>query len=270
MNGVILNADALQIYADLDVLSARPSAADLSLAPHRLYGVLDGAERGSVARWLELVHQEIKAVLCTGQTPIVTGGTGLYLRALLQGIAEIPSPPPELVADLGAQFDAQGGDAFLAQLAKEDPQAAATLRPSDRQRLVRALAVVRATGQPLHQWQQATPAFLPDPSWTFETWVVTLPREIVYDRCNKRFEVMVQNGALDEVQRLLARNLAPDLPVMKAVGVPELAAYLNGTTTLQDAMTQAATATRHYAKRQMTWFRHQLPNAKPVPPNYEV
>lgn len=263
-NGVVLNGDALQIYADLSILSARPQADDLTQAPHQLYGVLDGAERGSVALWLTMVHEAITAALNNNQTPIVVGGTGMYLRALIQGIANIPTPPAELVSRLGTEYDAIGGDAFKARLAALDPQSATTLLASDRQRLIRAHAVASHTGQPLGSWQAQPNGFLPSPDWQLIPAVIDIDRAKLYERCNLRFELMLNHGALDEVKTLLSRQLEADLPVLKAVGVPELSDYLSGKIELSEAIRLGQQATRHYAKRQLTWFRNQMPEAKRI------
>lgn len=261
---MVLNGDALQIYADLSILSARPQADDLTQAPHQLYGVLDGAERGSVALWLTMVHEAITAALNNNQTPIVVGGTGMYLRALIQGIANIPTPPAELVSRLGTEYDAIGGDAFKAQLAALDPQSATTLLASDRQRLIRAHAVASHTGQPLGSWQAQPNGFLPSPDWQLIPAVIDIDRAKLYERCNLRFELMLNQGALDEVKTLLSRQLEADLPVLKAVGVPELSDYLSGKIELSEAIRLGQQATRHYAKRQLTWFRNQMPEAKRI------
>lgn len=260
----MLNGDALQIYADLSILSARPQADDLTQAPHQLYGVLDGAERGSVALWLTMVHEAITAALNNNQTPIVVGGTGMYLRALIQGIANIPTPPAELVSRLGTEYDAIGGDAFKARLAALDPQSATTLLASDRQRLIRAHAVASHTGQPLGSWQAQPNGFLPSPDWQLIPAVIDIDRAKLYERCNLRFELMLNHGALDEVKNLLSRQLEADLPVLKAVGVPELSDYLSGKIELSEAIRLGQQATRHYAKRQLTWFRNQMPEAKRI------
>ena len=253
--GTIVNGDSQQIYRDLRILSARPDAAAEARVPHRLYGFLDAAERGSVARWRDLVLAEIAAATETGRLPIVVGGTGLYLRALRHGLALVPDVPADIRAEGTALYKAVGGDGFRERLAALDPEAAARLPPGDRQRLVRAWEVVRATGVPLRRWQAGADVRAP---YRFVTILVLPPREALYAACDERFAAMVESGALDEVAALAARGLSPDLPAMKAVGVRELLAHLRGETSLAEAVGAGQRATRRYAKRQMTWFRHQI------------
>jgi tRNA dimethylallyltransferase len=258
LGGAIVNADSMQVYRDLSVVTARPSEAELARAPHRLYGVLDGAELCSAARWAALAHAEIAAAAAAGHRPILCGGTGLYLRALLNGIAPVPPIPGEIRAAARQRHAELGGEAFRAELAGLDPEGAARLEPGDSQRLMRAYEVVLATGTPLGVWQRAAA-----PEHAFEPIVFTLlpPRDRLYARIDARFTEMVEQGALDEVQALVARGLDPALPVMKAVGVPELSAYLEGAAALDAAIAAAQQASRRYAKRQYTWFRHQLPGS---------
>lgn len=257
---VILNADALQLYRDLSVITARPTPEDEAELPHRLYGVLDGSERGSVAGWLALIREEIDAALAEDWVPIVVGGTGMYLHTLLNGLAQIPEIDPEVRAEAVLRHGSIGGRAFKAELAKLDPVGAGKLHDGDTQRLVRAYEVVRSTGKPLHEWQsQQTDR--PPAHWRFSSFVVEPTRPVLYANCDRRFDLMLQQGAMDEVRRLAARNLAPELPAMKAVGVPELIAVMKGAWTIDQAREKAQQATRNYAKRQLTWFRHQLPGA---------
>lgn len=257
---VILNADALQLYRDLRVLTARPDAQDEAQVPHRLYGVIDGAVRGSVASWLGLAREEITAALAEGFVPIVVGGSGLYLHALLNGLAPVPEIDPDVRAAAVLRHAALGGNRFRAELAALDPVSAGKLHDGDTQRLIRAYEVVRSTGRPLPDWQRAL-TDTPPPEWRFHTFVLEPSRPVLYDTCDRRFALMLQQGALDEVRALLARNLPADQPVMKAVGVPELAALIRGDITESVARAKAQQATRHYAKRQLTWFRHQLGTA---------
>lgn len=257
---VILNADALQLYRDLRVLTARPDEKDERLVPHRLYGIWDGGRRGSVADWLELVREEIATALDAGWQPIVVGGSGMYLHALLNGLAQIPEIDPDMRAASVARHAALGGAAFRAELATLDPVSAAKLHESDTQRLIRAYEVVKSTGRTLPDWQSA-PTDLPPPHWQFGCFVIEPARTTLYANCDMRFDKMLQNGARDEVQKLLERNLPPDMPVMKAVGVPELAAVLKNELPLENARLKAQQSTRNYAKRQLTWFRHQLASA---------
>jgi len=253
--GTIINADALQVYRDLRILTARPDEAAQARAPHRLYGYLDAAARGSAARWRDLALAEIAAALGAGRLPIVVGGTGLYLRALRQGLAPVPDIPPEIRDEAAALYRALGGAAFRTNLATLDPAAATRLPPGDRTRLTRAYEVARATGVPLGEWQRHAAAPAP---YRFATLLLAPPRAALYAACDARFAAMIETGGLDEAAALFARGLAADLPAMKAVGVPELMRHLRGEIALAEAVGAAQMATRRYAKRQMTWFRHQL------------
>jgi tRNA dimethylallyltransferase len=255
LGGTIINGDALQTYRDLDILSARPDAAATMRAPHRLYGYLDAAERGSVGQWRLLALAEIAATHQAGRLPIVVGGTGLYLRALQHGIAAIPPVPPAIRAKAGELYRTLGGAAFRERLAALDPTAAALLPEGDRQRLTRAYEVVCATGMPLHEWHNRRTAAAPH---RFARLLLMPPRTALYPACDARFGAMIAQGGLDEAAALMARGLAPDLPAMKAVGLPELFAHLRGEIGLEEAIAAGQRATRRYAKRQMTWFRHQM------------
>ncbi|HXC29291.1 MAG TPA: tRNA (adenosine(37)-N6)-dimethylallyltransferase MiaA [Stellaceae bacterium] len=253
--GTVINADALQVYRDLKILTARPGAAEEARAPHRLYGFLDAAERGSAARWRELALAEITASLAAGRLPILVGGTGLYVRALIGGLAAVPDIPADIRAAAAALYERRGGAAFREELARFDPASAARFPPGDRTRLTRAWEVVRATGTPIGEWQRRPAAPLP---YRFATLLLAPPRAALYAACDARFAAMIDAGGVGEAKALLARGLPPDLPAMKAVGLPELFAHLRGDATLPEAIAAAQQATRRYAKRQMTWFRHQL------------
>ena len=257
LGGWIINADSMQVYRDLRVLTARPDAADEARVPHRLFGVLGAEERCSVGRWLEMTVAEIAAARKAGCLPILVGGTGMYLKALTEGLAPVPEVPAEAAAEAAALYDALGGAGFREKLVERDPGAAATLPPGDRQRLIRAYAVIHATGRTLADWQnQATAG--PAVAARFTTVLVLPPRDALYAACDARFTAMLDAGALDEVQALLARGLDASLPAMRAVGVRELGAVIRGGMTLDQAADKARQATRNYAKRQLTWFRHQL------------
>ena len=258
--GTIINADSMQVYRDLRVLSARPDDAALAATPHRLDGILDGAELCSAARWATLAHGEIAAAQAAGRLPIVVGGTGLYLRTLLHGIAAVPEIPEEIREAARARHRAIGGEAFRAELAKRDPVAAARLPAGDGQRLVRAYEVVTATGRTLGDWQRAGAEGVP--RYDSRQFVLLPPRDALYAACDGRLEAMIAAGALDEVRGLMARGLPPEMPILKAVGVPELARHLAGEADLAAAIAAAQQATRNYAKRQFTWFRHQLTDAE--------
>ena len=258
--GTIINADSMQVYRDLRVLSARPDDAALATAPHRLDGILDGAELCSAARWATLAHGEIAAAQAAGRLPIVVGGTGLYLRTLLHGIAAVPEIPEEIREAARARHRAIGGEAFRAELAALDPAAAARLPAGDGQRLVRAYEVVTATGRTLGDWQRAGAEGVP--RYDSRQFVLLPPRDALYAACDGRLEAMIAAGALDEVRALMARDLPPEMPILKALGVPELARHLAGEVDLAAAIAAAQQATRNYAKRQFTWFRHQLTDAE--------
>jgi len=252
IGGEIVNADSMQLYRDLRVLTARPSAEEEARAPHHLFGVADASEGWSVGRWLEAAKAVLADLKGAG---IVVGGTGLYFKALTEGLAEIPPVPASVRTAVEAQFDTDGEAAFRETLAKADPAAAQRIAPGDRQRLVRAMAVHEASGKALSEWQAETSGSVAD----WQAVVLEPPRDLLYRRCDARLEAMIEQGALDEVRALMARGLNPALPAMKAVGVRELAAYLAGETTLPQALEAAQRETRRYAKRQMTWFRNQTP-----------
>jgi tRNA dimethylallyltransferase len=256
-NGVIINADSMQLYRELRILTARPSLADEAAVPHRLYGVLPAAQACSAAAWRELALAEIGAAESAGKLPIVVGGTGLYVRALLRGLAAVPPIPPAAHAEARALHDRLGAEGFHRLLAERDPAMAARLPPGDRQRLLRAYTVVTATGKSLAHWQGAeagTPAF----DRPYLGLRLEASRDWICARCDARLERMMAEGALDEVRRLMALNLDPELPAMKALGVRELARHLRGEGTLEDAMAATRLATRRYVKRQMTWMRNQV------------
>ena len=252
--GVVINADASQIYADLRVLTARPSAHEEARVEHRLYGVLDGARACSAAEWAAMAKVEIAALHARGVVPVLVGGTGLYLRVLLDGIASVPPIDPAVRAGVRtmAAHDAR------AALARADADAAARLPPGDTQRIARALEVVQSTGRTLATWQREAVGGIGD-AVALRACVVEVDPAVLAKRIEARLATMVADGALDEVAALLARGLDPGLPVMKAVGLRPFAAHLAGEITLEDALARAAAETRQYAKRQRTWFRGQTP-----------
>jgi len=254
IGGIIINADALQCYRDLAILTARPDAETQACVPHRLYGFLDGAERGSVGNWRALALAEIAATIASGSLPIIVGGTGLYLHALQHGLAPFPEIPDAIRREAAALHRALGGTTFRERLAILDPISAARLPAGDTQRLVRAYAVARATGMPISAWHDRTHRATP---YRFVTILLMPPRDRLYVACEARFAAMLERGALAEAAALATRGLDPSLPAMKAVRLPELLSYLRGEMTLT-ATAAAQQATRRYAKRQMTWFRHRL------------
>ena len=257
LNGEIVNADALQIYADLRVVTARPTPEEEALAPHHLFGAADGADGWSVGRWLGAALPVLDAIAARGRRAVVVGGTGLYFRALTQGLAEIPAVPAAVRQAAAETFARLGEDAFRKALAERDPRAAARIEVGDRQRLLRAWEVAEATGKALSDWQADTVAPLGPDGW--RAVVLEPQRGALYARCDARLHAMIESGALEEVRRLTMRELDPAAPIMKAVGVRELAAHLRGELTLPEAVALAQQETRRYAKRQTTWFRNQTP-----------
>ncbi|MET0249345.1 MAG: tRNA (adenosine(37)-N6)-dimethylallyltransferase MiaA [Sphingobium sp.] len=253
-NGVIINADASQVYADLRILSARPSVAEEAEVPHRLFGHIDGAEACTTARWAGEARAEIDRAHDAGRLPILVGGTGLYIRTLLDGIA----PVPDIDAAVRAAVRALPVAEAHALLTKEDPAAAARLAPADTTRVARALEVIRSTGVPLATWQQNKSGGIAD-RISLDPFILLPPREWLVQRCDARFEAMVEAGADAEVRALLARRLDPALPVMRAIGVPEISAWQEGAIDRSTMLGRGQTATRRYAKRQYTWFSRQPP-----------
>jgi tRNA dimethylallyltransferase len=250
-NGVVINADAVQVYAELRILSARPLPDEEEAVPHRLYGHIPGKRAYSVARWLSDAVLEMNAVWERGMVPVITGGTGLYFRALEKGLA----PVPEIPDDIREKWRGFAGD-LHAELWTRDPAMAGRLLPTDRQRLVRALEVIDATGRSLLDWQREGQENAPLEGVDVERIFMDVPRDELYARAEHRFDQMLRAGAVDEARGLI--GLDPSLPVMKAIGVPELLAYISGELSLEDATAQAKTATRNYIKRQLTWWRGQM------------
>ncbi len=255
IGAVIINADSQQLYADLRILTARPSVEDEAQVEHRLYGVADAAEAWSVGRWSRAVMPILRELAEAGRPALLVGGTGLYFTALTKGLADIPDVPVEVRDTVEQAFDAEGETAFRSRLSAVDAQVAQRIEMGDRQRLIRAMSVAEHTGRALSDWSADTTPLLAPGSWT--GMVVEPDRAALYARCDRRVESMIANGVLDEVHALRARNLDPALPAMKAVGVRELSAHLEGTTTLEQAIAAIQQATRNYAKRQLTWFRNQ-------------
>jgi tRNA dimethylallyltransferase len=261
--GVIINADAMQLYRDLPVLTAQPTAEEQANVPHRLYSVLDGADMATAARWAEMAAAEIQQAWASGLAPLLVGGTGMYVKLLMEGIAAVPPVPEALRTALRARMAEEGNAAFYGWFQTRDPVMAARLKPGDTQRLLRAAEVIEATGRSLADWQ-AQPATPLLPEAEFRLIAILRERPALYARIDARFLVMLEQGALEEVRRLHARHLSPDLPVMRSHGVPELIAHMEGRLSLDDAIAKGQQNTRHYAKRQMTWLRHQFPQAEVV------
>lgn len=258
LGGEIVNADSMQVYRDFRILTARPSAEEEGQAPHHLYGHVDGAEAYSTGRWLTDALAAIANIRARGSMPIVVGGTGLYFKALTQGLAEIPAADPEVRAALRERAEREGSAALHAELMTRDPQTAARLEPNDTPRILRALEVLETTGESISAFQSNTTPALGADAW--RGLALTPDREKLYSAINERFEVMLEAGALDEVRAFAARNLAAALPSVKAHGAPALSAYLRGEITLADAAEIGKRDTRRYAKRQFTWIGGQMPD----------
>ncbi|WP_375451911.1 tRNA (adenosine(37)-N6)-dimethylallyltransferase MiaA [uncultured Devosia sp.] len=254
-DAVIVNADAMQVYDTLAVVTARPGAADLAGAEHRLYGTAPAGERFSTGRWLEAVGAVINET--AGRKLIFVGGTGLYFDALIHGFAEIPPVPAEIALAVEEEVQALDGAERLALLQREDPDTAARLKVADPQRVIRALAVKRATGRTISSFQDAPQAGMLD-FWTIERVVLDPDRAVLRQRIARRFEAMFEGGAVAEVEALLQQGLDASLPAMKAIGVPEISAWLEGRITREEALRLAITATHQYAKRQRTWFGNRM------------
>lgn len=257
-HGTILNADSMQVYRDLRIITARPSVDDEARVPHRLYGFVDAAENYSVGRWCADAKAALDDVWREGRLPILVGGTGLYFKALTQGLSAVPLTPPEIRAAVRARCDAEGSEALHSELTRRDPVMAGRLKPGDRMRIARALEVLEATGRSLADWQRdGMPAML-DAGAAVKFFLV-VDRAELSRRIDARFDAMLETGALDEVRALAARHLDPMLPAMKAHGVPWLRRHLAGEITLAEAAAGGKADTRRYTKRQVTWFRHQMP-----------
>jgi len=251
----IVNADSMQLYADLRVLTARPDFEDEARARHHLYGVADASQAWSVGDWLRAVETTLEEIAARDRPAIVVGGTGLYFSALTEGLAEVPPIPAAVRAEVRARLDSLGEDAFRQALAVVDPEAVARIAPGDRQRLARAMEVATATGRALTAWQASTAPMLAPGA--FRALVLDPPRHALYARCDARLTAMATKGGFEEVAALMARGLDPELPAMKALGVREFARHLTGELTRDQALELARRETRRYAKRQTTWFRNQ-------------
>jgi tRNA dimethylallyltransferase len=261
---VVVNADSMQVYRELRLLTARPSDADQARAVHRLYGTVPAGERHSTGRWLNDVAALLAELRSQGAVPILVGGTGLYFRALLEGIADVPPIPPEVRERWAEEHAFRGTEGLHAVLGERDAVTAQGIRPSDPQRILRALEVLDATGRSLRQWQAESSPPLIDRDEAMRV-VLDPDRAVLGERIARRFDAMIEAGALDEVRALLELGLPPDLPASKAIGVRELAAVLRGETSLADASAAAKLQTRRYAKRQLTWFRNQMRDWERLP-----
>lgn len=256
--GVVVNTDSAQVYADLAVLSARPDEEEMRGIEHRLFGAWDGADACSAAGWASAAKREIADIHADGAIPILVGGTGLYIRTLLDGIA----PIPEIAPAIRAEVRSMPTQAAYAALENEDSERAALLHPADSTRIARALEVIRSTGRPLAHWHKKQEGGIGD-AVSLHPVLILPPREILYPRCDARFAAMLEQGAIEEVTALLERQLSPELPVMRAIGISEITAMLRGDIDRKEAISIGAQATRNYAKRQFTWFRRQSPQDWP-------
>lgn len=265
VGGIVINADSMQVYRDLRVITARPTPDEEARVPHRLYGHVDAAVNFSAGAWVADAAKMLEEAQAEGRLPIFIGGTGLYFKALTAGLSVVPPIPAEIRDGVRARLERNGVEALHAELARRDPRAAERLNLRDRTRIARALEVVEATGRSLLDWHhEGQPPLLPKDS--FRAVFLAPERDELYARIDARFDAMLGAGALTEVEQLAARNLDPLLPAMKAHGVPALIRHLRGELSLEEAATIGRADTRHYAKRQFTWFRHQLPEFEWVKP----
>ncbi len=257
-DGMVINANSMQVYRDLHVLTARPTAEEEAAVTHRLYGHVDAAVNFSAGAWVSGAAKILEQARAQNRLPVFVGGTGLYFKALTRGLSAVPPVPPEIREHVRSRLERDGVEALHAELARRDPASAERLKLRDRTRIARALEVVEATGRSLTDWhREGLPPILPPGE--FAALFLAPERDALYARIDARFEAMLSAGALEEVAALAARNLDPLLPAMKAHGAPALIRHLHGEITLEEAATIGRADTRHYAKRQFTWFRHQLP-----------
>ncbi len=259
LGGTIVNADSMQVYRDLRIITARPTPQEEARVPHRLYGHVDAAENYSVGRWCRDVGEVLRELAEAGRVPILVGGTGLYFKALTTGLAAVPPIPPDVRSTVRARLQSEGASAMHAELMQRDPATAQRLMVNDRSRITRALEVVLATGRPLSDWHREGLPPLITPSRAVKVFITCERAELVR-RIETRFAAMLQAGAPEEVRLLATRHLDPSLPAMKAHGVPWLIRHFNGEITIEEAAAGAVMDTRRYAKRQLTWFRNQMPD----------
>jgi tRNA dimethylallyltransferase len=263
--GVIINADSMQVYRDLRVITARPTSEEEAIVPHRLYGHVDAAVNFSAGAWVSDAALVLAEARAQQRPAIFAGGSGLYFMALTRGLSAVPPIPPEIRDGVRARLERDGVEALHVELARRDPPSAERLKPRDRTRIARALEVIEATGRSLTDWHRdGLPPLLPPGS--FRALFLEPDRDALYARIDARFEAMLKAGAMEEVAALAARELDPLLPAMKAHGVPALIRHLKGGITRDEAAEIGRADTRHYAKRQFTWFRHQLPEFEWVKP----
>ncbi|MGV2099600.1 tRNA (adenosine(37)-N6)-dimethylallyltransferase MiaA [Rhizobium sp. 21-4511-3d] len=255
--GAVINADSMQVYDTLRVLTARPDDADMEGVPHHLYGHVPAGTAYSTGAWIRDVVELLPRLRNKGRLPVFVGGTGLYFKALTGGLSDMPVIPDEIRAGLRQRLIDEGPSQLYAALQERDPAVAESLNPEDGQRIVRALEVLEATGRSIAAFQQQTGPVIVDPDSARK--IVVLPdRAVLHQRINGRFEAMLEQGAEDEVRALLALNLPAEMPAMKAIGVSQIAAMFRGELTRDEVIDRGSAATRQYAKRQMTWFRNQM------------
>ncbi len=255
---VIINADSKQVYHEIPLITAQPSPEEQQQAPHALYGHIPASRHYSVANWLEDVTNAINQAHAEDKIPFLVGGTGMYIKSLVYGMSNVPETLPQTREDVRKRWQASDTPTMHAHLTNIDPIAAEKLSPNDTQRVLRAIEVMEQTGKSIREWQniRTTPPFK---QAQYKMAFLDYPREEVYENCNRRFDSMMENGVVDEIKAFDALGLDENLPAMKAHGVPELRSYLNGTMSRTDAIEQATRNTRHYIKRQYTWFYHQMP-----------
>lgn len=256
-NGVVINADSMQVYDTLQVLTARPHPTEMEGVPHLLYGHVPAPRLYSTGEWLREVTPRLEKLRDEGRHPVIVGGTGLYFKALTGGLSNMPTVPGDIRERYRTRLLAEGAEALYAELSARDPQAASGLMPADGQRIVRALEVLESTGQSIREFQTASGPVIVDPLRA-RKFVVLPERAVLHERINRRFAGMMQSGAVEEVEALLALHLPADATVMKAIGVTQIADMLAGRMSEAEVIEKAAAATRQYAKRQMTWFRNQM------------
>jgi tRNA dimethylallyltransferase len=259
LGAVIVNADSMQVYRDLRIITARPSVTEAAAAPHRLYGHVDAAENYSVGRWRNDAAAALQEAARLARPVILVGGTGLYFSALLRGLSDMPPVPAGIRDEVRARMIGEGAEVLHAELARRDPAAAARLKPADRSRVTRALEVILATGRPLHVWHGQGRLATPEAEGAVKVFL-SPDRIALHRRIDARFDAMIESGAIEEVRALAARSLDPLLPAMKAHGVPWLIRHLAGEIALAEAIEGGKRDTRRYTKRQATWFRNQLPD----------
>lgn len=256
-NGVVINADSMQVYGTLRVVTARPGEAEMGGVRHELYGHVPAGRTYSTGDWLREAGALLEQLKHQKRLPVFVGGTGLYFKALTGGLSEMPAIPADLRTEIRQRLETEGSDALHRELAEVDPAMAQRLSPGDGQRIVRALEVFRATGRSIAEYQKQSGPQLVDPDRTRK--LVVLPdRTVLHDRINRRFQQMMDEGAIEEVEALLSLSLKPEMPAMKAIGVAQIADMLAGRIARHEAVERASAATRQYAKRQMTWFRNQM------------